>query len=143
MIEYIPSKYILSVKYITSIELNVENTDLIMFQCNNIAYHWSNVSMELVEKSPTKSNKRKDRYLCLKTLIHLNITDRPLFKLLLMIDLVMMAAKIAEPELRRNVIKAEDYNRIEDISLKVEHMIKLFIRKIEKYYKAIADKYSQ
>jgi hypothetical protein len=30
-----------------------------MFQCNNIAYHWSNVSMELVEKSQSKQAKRK------------------------------------------------------------------------------------
>lgn len=48
LIEYMPAKGIISVKYITAIELNIENTDLIMFQCNSIAFHWSNVSMELV-----------------------------------------------------------------------------------------------
>jgi hypothetical protein len=30
-----------------------------------------------------------------------------------MLDLVMLCAKIAEPELRKTIIKAEDYNRIE------------------------------
>jgi hypothetical protein len=53
--------------------------------------------MELVEKSPNKLVKKKERYLSLKTITHLNITDRPLFKLLLMLDLVMLCAKIAEP----------------------------------------------
>ena len=84
-----------------------------MFQCNNIAYHWSQVSMELVEKSPNKLIKKKERYLALKTITHLHIADRPLFKLLLMLDLVMLCAKIAEPELKKNIIKAEDYNRVE------------------------------
>lgn len=67
------------------------------------------------------------------------MADRPLFKLLLMLDLVMLCAKIAEPELRRSIIKQEDYARIEEISLKVNHMINLFIRKIERYYKIIAE----
>lgn len=48
LIEFVPSKGLLVVKYITPIELNIENTDLIMFQCNNVAYHWSSVNMELV-----------------------------------------------------------------------------------------------
>lgn len=74
LIEYMPGKGILSVKYITSIELNIENTDLIMFQCNSIAFHWSNVSMELVEKAPNKPVKRKERYLAFKTLSHLHIS---------------------------------------------------------------------
>jgi hypothetical protein len=90
-----PLKGLLSVKYVTPIELNIENTDMVMYQCNNIAYHWSNVSMELVEKSTNKQIKRKERYLALKTKAHLHITDRPLFKFLLMIDLVMLCAKIA------------------------------------------------
>lgn len=134
-----PVKGLLSVKYVTAVELNIENTDLVMFQCNNIAYHWSSVSMELVEKSPSKPVKRKERFLALKTLAHLHVTDRPLFKLLLMLDLVMLCAKVAEPELRRNIVRPEDYARVEEISLKVEHLIKLFIRKVERYYKIIAE----
>ena len=97
MIEFISSKGLLIVKYITPIELNLENTDLVMFQCNNIAYHWSNVNMELIEKSPNKLIKKKERYLSLKTITHINISDKILYKLLLMIDLVMLCAKIAEP----------------------------------------------
>lgn len=59
LIEYMSGKGIVSVKYITGIELNIENTDLIMFQCNSIAFHWSNVSMELVEKSPNKGGRKR------------------------------------------------------------------------------------
>lgn len=92
-----PGKGIISVKYTTAIDLNIENTDLIMFQCNSIAFHWSNVSMELVEKVPNKPVKKKERYLAFKTLSHLHISERPLFKLLIMLDLVMLCAKISEP----------------------------------------------
>ena len=53
--------------------------------------------------------KKKERYLSLKTIAHLNVADRPLFKLLLMLDLVMLCAKIAEPELKRSIIRVEDY----------------------------------
>lgn len=88
-------KGLLVVKYVTPIELNIENTDLVMFQSNNIAYHWSSVSMELIEKSQNKLAKKKERYLSLKTIVHLTIEDRPLFKLLLMLDLVMLCAKIS------------------------------------------------
>ena len=45
-----------------------------MFQCNSIAFHWSNVSMELVEKTPNRPVKRKERFLALKTLSHLHIS---------------------------------------------------------------------
>ena len=48
IVELMAAKGLLIVKYITPIELSIENTDLVMFQCNNIAYHWSNVNMELV-----------------------------------------------------------------------------------------------
>lgn len=47
----------------------------------------------------------------------------------------MLCAKISEPELRKTVIRAEDYNRVEEITQKVDHMIKLFIKKIERFYK--------
>lgn len=83
-----------------------------MFQCNSIAFHWSNVSMELVEKTPNRPVKRKERFLALKTLSHLHISEKPLFKLLIMFDLVMLCAKIAEPELRKSFVRADDHSKI-------------------------------
>lgn len=99
------SKGVLSVKYITPIQLNIDNTDLIMFQCNNIAFHWSNISIELYEKTTNVGQKKNQKYIALKTLTHMNLNERPITKLLLMIDLVMLSAKIAEPELRKVQLK--------------------------------------
>jgi len=124
------NKGLLSVKYVTSIELSIENTDVVMFQCNNIAYHWANVSIELVERNQSKQVKRKERYLAIKTVANLHLSEKPLFKFMLMIDLVMLCAKIAEPELKKTIVRLEDYNKIWELSEKVDHMIRLFLRKI-------------
>lgn len=124
------NKGLLSVKYVTSIELSIENTDVVMFQCNNIAYHWANVSIELVERNQSKQVKRKERYLAIKTVANLHLSEKPLFKFMLMIDLVMLCAKIAEPELKKTIVRLEDYNNIWELSEKVDHMIRLFLRKI-------------
>ena len=97
IIEYISSKGIITIKYVTPIELNIENTDIITFQCNSISYFLSNVSMEIIEKVSNKTSNKKQKYLAIKTLAYLNTSERPLFKLLLMIDLVMLCAKITEP----------------------------------------------
>jgi len=124
------NKGLLSVKYVTSIELSIENTDVVMFQCNNIAYHWANVSIELVERNQSKQVKRKERYLAIKTVANLHLSEKPLFKFMLMIDLVMLCAKIAEPELKKTIVRLEDYNNIWELSEKVDHMIRLFLRKV-------------
>ena len=68
-----------------------------MFQCNNISFNWNNVSMELVEKNQSKTVKRKERYVAFKTLAQFSAKEKPLFKILLLIDLVMICAKISEP----------------------------------------------
>lgn len=56
--------------------------------------------------------RRKERFVAFKTLIQFNAKDKPLFKILLLIDLVMISAKISEPELRKVMIKLEDYWKI-------------------------------
>lgn len=65
-----------------------------------------------MEKSVNKTNKKKERFLALKTITHLHMADRPLFKLLLMFDLVMLCAKLAEPELKKSIMKGDDYYRV-------------------------------
>ena len=45
LIEYMGGKGVLSVRYVTSIELNIENTDLLMFHCNYLSYNWSNITL--------------------------------------------------------------------------------------------------
>jgi hypothetical protein len=50
--------------------------------------------MEIIEKVNNKTSKKKEKFLAIKTLSYLNTSERPLFKLILMIDLVMLCAKI-------------------------------------------------
>lgn len=79
---------------------------MIMFQCNNVAFHWSNISIEHYEKSTNLGQKKNQKFIALKTMAHMSLNERPITKLLLMIDFVMMCAKIAEPELiRKNKVK--------------------------------------
>ena len=61
LIEYLAGKGVLSIKYITNIELNIENTDLLMFHCNYLSYSWNNVTLEFTERTSmaNKNNKRK------------------------------------------------------------------------------------
>jgi hypothetical protein len=53
--------------------------------------------MELIEKNQSKTVKRKERYVAFKTLAQFSAKEKPLFKILLLIDLVMICAKISEP----------------------------------------------
>ena len=98
VVEYLGSKGLLVVKYVTSIELNIENIDLTMIQCNNIAYYWSYATIELHQTTSPKALKNKQqRFIAFKTVAHLALAENPLLKLLTMVDLVMMVSKIGEP----------------------------------------------
>lgn len=144
VVEYIGSRGLLVVKYVTGVELNIENTDVTMLQCNNIAYHWSYATIELHERMSAKGSKKKERFVAFKTVAHLALADNPLLKLLAMVDLVMMCAKIGEPELRPGAVgKGEDGSRLQATSRKVEHMLQLFVLKVEKYYRAVAESCGQ
>lgn len=68
--------------------------------------------MELVEKSHAKVPKRKERYVAFRTATQVSTTEHPFLKILLMLDLVMVCAKIAEVELKKNIIRTEDYWRV-------------------------------
>lgn len=99
----------LSVKYVTGLELGIENTDLLMFQSNSINYHFSAVSIEFVEKGQAKQVKKKDRFLGFKSVCQLMTTESPIFHMMLMVDLTMVCAKISEPILRKTIIRSDDY----------------------------------
>ena len=44
VIEYFPKRNLISVKYITDVEITVENHDALMYHCNNMMIEWNNVS---------------------------------------------------------------------------------------------------
>lgn len=45
VVEFHSSKNMICVKYITTIELSLENTDLLMFHCNSMSYNWNSLSL--------------------------------------------------------------------------------------------------
>lgn len=59
--------------------------------------------------------------------------------MMLMIDLTMVCAKISEPILRKSIIRSDDYLKTEEVIVKVEHMVQLFLKKIEKFYKIVKE----
>lgn len=111
-----------------------------MFHCNYMTYSWNNITLEFVEKSSGKS-KRKERYLAFKTVSYLNPHEKIIFKILAMIDLLMVYAKITEPQLRKGILNMDDYYyRNADLNNQCEHMKRIFIRKIEKNYQIVQEK---
>ena len=44
VIEYFPHRNLLCVKYITDVEITVENHDALMYHCNNMMLEWNNIS---------------------------------------------------------------------------------------------------
>lgn len=62
------------IKYITNIELKIENTDFLMFQSNNIGSCGSSVAIELAEKSHLKKGNKKERFIIFKTTFSLQMT---------------------------------------------------------------------
>lgn len=40
MIEVYPTRGVVSVKYVSSIHVNIENSDLVMFQANTLSNEW-------------------------------------------------------------------------------------------------------
>ena len=93
IIEYHAGRSMICVKYVTSIELNIENNDVLMFHCNYMSTQFDNISLEFYEKA-TKS-KKKDKFLTFKTISYISPPERVLLKILTMIDLVIVYAKLA------------------------------------------------
>lgn len=83
-----------------------------MYQCNNFSSHWSSVSLELTEKEILKQGNKKSRFLVFKTVCCFNLSEKLIFNILLMIDLVMTCAKISEPDIKATLVKVEDYSPI-------------------------------
>jgi len=131
---------LLCVKYVTKIELNIENMDVLMFHCNYMSYQWHNVTLEFVEKVASK-NKKKERILVFKTVTYPSVQERVIFKIFSMIDLIMIYAKIVEPHLRKNIFNLEEYHlKNNELNMQCEHVKQIFIKKIEKTYKSLINK---
>lgn len=93
-------------KYITNLQLTVENSDLLMFQLNNLSFDSSNVSLELHERTV---GAVKQRVLAFKATSCFMKKEPPIDKILLMIDATMIAAKFVEPEVQKPTYANRDY----------------------------------
>ena len=105
MIEYFAKRNVISVKYISNVEINVENNDALMYHCNNMMLEWNNVSFEQAEKEQRTNSKKKEKCIAFKVVSYFNVKDSPFVNLLLLIDMAMIYGKVVEPELSRKVIK--------------------------------------
>ena len=94
--------------------------------------------MEEVEITPSsksaQNTKVVKRVLAFKVVSHFNIKDDPLRNIMLLIDLAMIYGKVAEPELKKTVVKIEDQSRFIEVGKKINHLNKLFIKKIRRVY---------
>jgi ABC-type branched-subunit amino acid transport system ATPase component len=114
-----------------------------MFHCNYLTYSWNNITLEFIEKTSGKS-KRKERYLAFKAISYVHFQEKVLFKIMTMLDLLMVYAKIAEPHLRRNIFSMDDYyQKTAELNAHCEHIKRVFIRKIEKNYQTLQDALSK
>lgn len=133
LVEFYSNKNMVVVKYITNIELNLENTDLLMFHCNYLSEGWEGVSLEFHEKNLSKS-KKKEKYLAFKTVSYLQ-QERIIFKILTMVDMLTLYGKIMEPVLRKSVYSFDEYElKNLELAKKCSHINALFIKKIETSY---------
>ena len=105
----------------TPIELNVENTDVMMFHCNYMSRAWNSITLEFIERQ-TKA-KKKERLLAFKTISYISENDKILLKIFTMLDLLVLYAKVMEPILSKNIVNLEDYClKNEKASEKCEHL---------------------
>lgn len=49
-VEYMAKRNLISVEYISGIEVSVENTDALIFHCNNMMLELNNVTVEHIER---------------------------------------------------------------------------------------------
>ena len=80
------------------------------------------------------------RVLAFKVVSHFNIKDDPLRNIILLIDLAMIYGKMAEPELKKTIVKLEDSGRFLTVANKINHLNNLFIKKIKRVYDQYAEK---
>ncbi len=112
-----------------------------MFHCNYLTYSWNNITLEFIEKTSSKS-KRKERFLTFKAISYVHYQEKVIFKILTMVDLLMVYAKIAEPHLKKNILNIDEYYlKTAELSAHCDHIKQAFIRKVEKNYQALQEKY--
>lgn len=97
-----------------------------------------NVSIELSElrvKGQERAGTRK--VVTFKGSSSFNVKEPPLEKILLLMDITLIASKIYEPELEKNRYGnnlGRDYQRLATVSAKISHYTKMFLKIAKKVY---------
>lgn len=90
-----------------------------------------------MEKTSNKT-KKEERFLCFKMSSYVNIKEKVIFNIFIMIDMLMVHYKIFEPQIRKDILNFDrNTNSIEELASKCEHMKHIFIKKIERYNQLI------
>lgn len=135
IVEYSCERSSICVKYVTPMQLNVENSDLLMFQFNNLSFDSSNVSLELYEKiEKIGLNNLKTRYLTFKATSWFARKEPPVEKILLLMDVAMITAKIIEPEIAKPLYASRDFTKPMELHKKVSHYIAILNFVAKKVY---------
>lgn len=138
-IEYIAKTNMLNVEYISNIEVSVENTDALIYYCNNMVLEMSNVTVEHIERESTK-NKRKERVPAFKVTTTLNPRENPFISVLFMIDRALIYGKVCEPEILRKITRVEETSRFTVAMKRINHLSSLFIKKVRRLYEMAGSK---
>lgn len=104
-----------------------------MFQFNNLSFDSSNVSLELYEKT-IPPNSAKARYLAFKATSWFARKEPPIEKILLLMDVAMITAKIIEPEITKPVYANRDFSKPVELHKKVSHYITILNFVAKKIY---------
>lgn len=109
-----------------------------MFQSNVLTFESANISLEFVDdKSTDKNQANGKRNLAFRGSSCFNNKEPILEKILTLMDLTMIAAKIYEPELinmRKSFMIDRDPQRLLNVYKKVNHYTKVFLKCSKKVY---------
>lgn len=138
-IEYSSERNSICVKLVMhNIVLNLDASDYILVQSNVMTFDSANVSAEVIEAkqlldSKTQSSKKM---LVLRGASCFNSKEPLLEKILLLMDITMVAAKVYEPELCSPKVGylAGDSERLGLVSRKIEHYTSLLLKCTKKVY---------
>lgn len=121
----------------SSVVCSTESTDFILFQSNVLTFESANISLEFVEDKSTEKSQQSKKSLAFRGASCFNNKEPILEKVLVLMDLTMIAAKICEPELltmRKNFMVEKDPQKLSVIYSRMQHYTKIFLRCSKKVY---------
>ena len=121
-----------------NLKLSLDISDFLMFQSNVLTFDAVNVSIELSESKlmPSEEKKPPPKMVTFKGTSSFNVKEPPLEKILMLMDMTMIASRVYEPELNpmRYAQTKDTYQKLTTISRKVNHYTKMYMRCAKRVY---------